>query len=189
MNNNEFQARTEQIYRLVQRVTAFKDDDARVTSLELLQSMMDLHGAAMARMVELLADSGEAGRKSLAKLSDDPLICGLLVVYGIHPVELKERIVHAIEKVRPQLRKQSGSVEIIEVGDDTARVKIQNSGHSCGSSVETLKAMVEQAIFEAAPEIVSIVVEGSGPERSGFVSLERIQPANKEEMKYEKSTA
>ena len=95
MNNNEFQARTEQIDRLVQRVTAFKDDDARTTSLELLQSMMDLHGAAMERVVELLAESGEAGRSSLAKLGNDPLICGLLVLYGIHPVALEERVSRA----------------------------------------------------------------------------------------------
>ena len=189
MNNNEFQARTEQIDRLVQRVTAFKDDDARTTSLELLQSMMDLHGAAMERVVELLSESGEAGRSSLAKLGSDPLICGLLVLYGIHPVALEERVLRAIEKVRPQLQKHGGSVELIEVVNEAVRVKIQSSGHGCGSSGDTLKSSVEQAILEAAPEIVAISIEADEPAASGFVPLNMIQPTNKEEMKYEKSTA
>jgi Fe-S cluster biogenesis protein NfuA len=188
MNNNEFQERTEQINRLVQRVTAFEDDDARTTSLELLQSMMDLHGAAMARVVELLSESGEAWRKSLSKLSDDPLICGLLVLYGIHPVALEERVSRAIEKVRPQLQKHGGSVELIEVADEAVRIKIQSSGHGCGSSADTLKATVEQAILEAAPEIVALSIE-TDELASGFVPLNTIQPINKEEMKYEKSTA
>jgi Fe-S cluster biogenesis protein NfuA len=189
MNNNEFQERTEQIDRLVQRVTAFTDDDARTTSLELLQSMMDLHGAAIARMVEMLSESGEAGRSSLAKLGNDPLICGLLVLYGIHPVALEERVSRAIEKARPQLQKHGGSVELIEVADEAVRVKIQGSGHGCGSSADTLKSMVEQAILEVAPEIVAIAVEGVEPTASGFVPLNMVQPVTKEEMKYEKSTA
>jgi len=189
MNNNEFQERTEQIDRLVQRVNAFNDDDARTTSLELLQSMMDLHGVAMARIVEMLSESGEAGRSSLAKLGNDPLICGMLVLYGIHPVALEERVSRAIEKVRPQLQKHGGSVELIAVADDAVRIKIQSSGHGCGLSADTLKSTVEQAILEAAPEVVNIVTEGLGPATSGFVSLNMIQPVSKEEMKYEKSTA
>jgi Fe-S cluster biogenesis protein NfuA len=189
MNNNEFQAHTEQIDRLVQRVTGFPDDDARTTALELLQSMMHLHGAAMARVVELLSESGEAGRSSLAKLGNDPLICGLLVLYGIHPVALQERVSRAIEKVGPQLQKHGGSVDLVEVADDAVRVKIQSSGHGCGSSADTLKSTVEQAILEVAPEVTEILVEGSEPAASGFVPLNMIQPVTKEEMKYEKSTA
>lgn len=189
MNNNEFQERTEQIDRLVQLVTAFKDDDARTTSLELLQSMMDLHGAAMARIIELLSESGEAGRSSLSKLGSDPLICGLLVLYGIHPVALEERVSRAIEKVRPQLQKHGGSVELLQVADEVVRVKIESSGSGCGSSADTLKSTVEQAILEAAPEIVAISVEADEPAASGFVPLNMIQPVSKEEMKYEKSTA
>lgn len=188
MNDNEFQARTEQIDRLVQRVNAFKDDDARTTSLELLQSMMDLHGAAMERVVELLSQSGEVGRGSLSKLGHDPLICGLLVLYGIHPVALEERVSRAIEKVRPQLQKHGGTVELIEVRDEAVRIKIQSSGNGCGSSVDRLKATVEQAILEAGPEIVAISVEADEPAASGFVPVNMIQPI-KEEMKYEKSTA
>ena len=94
-----------------------------------------------------------------------------------------------IDKVRPQLQKHGGSVELIEVVDESVRVKIQSSGHGCGSSADTLKSTVEQAILEAAPEIVAITVEGAEAAASGFVPLNMIQPTNKEEMKYEKSTA
>jgi len=72
----------------VERVNSISDEGARTTSLELLQSLMDLHGAAMFRVVELLTGS-EGGRASLTKLGDDPLICGLLVLYGIHPLPLE----------------------------------------------------------------------------------------------------
>ena len=86
--------------RLVQRVSALADEDARTTALELLQSMMDLHGAVVSRIVEVL-DASEAGRTSLAKLGNDPLVCGLLVLYGVHPVALEERVARAVESAPP----------------------------------------------------------------------------------------
>ena len=129
MNNGEFQAHAEQVERMVQRATEISDDTARTTALELLQSTMDLYGAVMSRIVELLSESGEAGRNSLAKLGSDPLVCGLLVLYGIHPLELKQRVTRAIEKVRPQVAKQGGSVELIEVSETAVRVKVSSSGN------------------------------------------------------------
>lgn len=189
MNSSEFQAHTEAIEQLVQRVSALPDEDARTTALELLQSLMDLHGAVVSRIVEVLANSGEAGRTALAKLGTDPLICGLLVLYGVHPVTLQDRVTRAIEKVTPQLHKQGGSVELIGIADAAVTVKIQSSGHGCGSSPDALKRIVEQAILEAAPEVVEIIAEGASVSASGFVPVNMIQPAIKEEKKYEESTA
>ncbi len=128
--NSEFQAHTERIEQLVQRVSGLVDEHARTTALELLQSMMDLHASVIARIVEVL-NASEAGRASLAKLGSDPLVCGLLVLYGVHPVALEDRVARAVENVGPQLRKHSGSVELIAVADAVVRVKIQSSGHGC----------------------------------------------------------
>lgn len=190
MNDSEFTARTAEIERLVERVSGLPEGEARTTALDLLQSLMDLYGSAMSRMVELLSDSGEAGRSSLAKVSSDPLICGLLVLYGIHPVALEDRVNSAIEKARPQLHKQGGSVTLIGLTDGVVRLSIQSSGHGCHSSPEALQNIVDQAIREAAPEVVEIVAEGVS---SGFVPVNMIQPAVKEEVKeekeYEKSAA
>ncbi len=191
--SNEFQAHTERIEQLVQRVSGLADDEARTTALELLQSMMDLHGAVLSRVVEVL-NAGEAGRASLAKLGCDPLVCGLLVLYGVHPVALEDRVARAVENVAPQLRKHGGSAELVGIADAVVRVKIQSSGHGCGSSADALKGTVEQAILEAAPEVIQVVVEGAPSTAAGFVPLNLIQPAviqtaAKEEKTYEESAA
>jgi Fe-S cluster biogenesis protein NfuA len=187
MNSNEFQAHTEQIDRLVQRVTDLADEEARSTALELLQSLMDLHGAVLTRIVEVLNSSGDAGRSALQKLGSDPLVCGLLVLYGIHPVSLEDRVRSAIEQVGPQLRKQGATVELLSVADAVVRVKIATSTNGCGSSPDALKQRVEQAILEAAPEVVQVVAEGMPS--AGFVPINMIQPAAKEDRKYEESAA
>jgi Fe-S cluster biogenesis protein NfuA len=186
MTDDDFKTRAEEIERLVQRITDLADGNARSIALDLLQALMDLHGSAMTRIVEVLSESGEAGRGSLAKLGSDPIICGLLVLYGIHPVPLEERVIKAIEKVRPQLHKHGGSVELIGVNEGVVRVSIQSSGHGCHSSPEALKDTLDQAIRETAPEVVEIIAEGVA---SGFVPINMIQPAIREEKEYEKSAA
>ncbi len=189
MNNSEFQAHAEQIERLVQRISELADEEARTTALELLQSTMDLHGAVVTRIVEVLSEAGEAGGSSLAKLGQDPLVCGLLVLYGVHPVSMEERVTRAIEHVRPRLQKQGGGVDLLAISDSSVRVSIRSSGNGCHSTPDALRLTVEQAIREAAPEVGEIIAEGVASVQSGFVPLHTIQPAAKEEMSYEKSTA
>lgn len=189
MNTSEFQAQTENINRQVQRVSEIPDEDARAAALDLLQSVMDLHGAVISRVVEVLSESGDAGRNSLAKLGSDPLICGLLVLYGVHPVPLEERVGRAVEKAAQQLRKQGGGATLAGITEGVVKVKIEGSGHGCGSSGDAFKRTVEQAILEAAPDVLEVIVDGVPPSAQGFVPINSIQPATKEENKYEESAA
>jgi len=189
MTNDEFQAYTGKIDQLVRRVAALGDSEARAVALDLLQSVMDLHAAAMSRIVEMLAESGEGGRNSLEKLGSDPLICGLLVLYGVHPVPLTERVARAVEQVRPKVQKQGGDVALIGIEDTAIRISIQSSSNGCHSSPDALKEVAERAILEAAPEIVEVIAEGVPSAKSGFVPLGNIQPATKGENRYEESAA
>lgn len=189
LGNSEFQSYAGRVELMVERVNGFTDPDTRTAALQLLQSIMDLHGAAVARIVELLGGT-EAGRTSLAKLGVDPLICGLLVLYGVHPVPLAERVSTAVANLAPQLRKHSGSAEVIGIDDERVRVKVQNTGHGCGS--DAIKGMVEQAILESAPELEEVIVEAATPSAGGFVPLSLIQPVQEkkqEEKRYEESAA
>lgn len=185
MDNNEFQAHTQKVEKLVQRVNELPDENARATALELLRSVMDFHGAALSRVVELLSTSA-SHRPSLAELTTDPLICGLLVLYGIHPVPLEQRVSEAIEKLRPQLQKQGAEVELVGIFDDSIRVRAETRPHGLASSPEKIRQVVEQAILEAAPELAHVTIEGIAP--PGFVPLNQIQAVTKEKA-YEESTA
>ena len=180
MTNGEFQGYAQQIESAVQRVNQLQDDSARTAALELMQSLMDLHGAAMARLVEVLGETGDAGRNSLASLGNDPLLCGLMVLYGVHPLSLEERVRRAVERVRPQVQKQGGKVELLDVSDSLVRVSISSTGNGCHSSPDALKAAVEQAIREAAPEVIEFVADGVASSAAGFVPVNMIQPVKQD---------
>ena len=189
MENAEFQQHAARIEELVSHVTAISDNDARTTALELMQSFMDLHGSGFARLVELLSEAGEPGRTALATLGRDPLLCGLLVLYGVHPVSVQDRVAEALERISPQLRKRSSGVELQGIDGDVVRLTLQGSGHGCGSSPDALKSIVEQAVREVAPEIFEVAIELPRNAQSGFVPLNTLQAPTSEEKRYEESAA
>ena len=56
------------------------------------------------------------------------------------------------------------------------RIRVRASGSGCGSSAGSLKSAVEEAIYEAAPDVVRLVIEGidEAGAASGFVPIEKL---------------
>lgn len=71
---------------------------------------------------------------------------------------IRERVVKALERVRPYLQSDGGDIDLIDVTDDlTVKVKLKGACHGCPFSMQTLKAGVEQAILKEVPEIKKVV--------------------------------
>ncbi len=71
---------------------------------------------------------------------------------------IKERVMKALDKVRPYLQSDGGDIDLIEITDDfTVKVKLKGACHGCPYSLQTLKAGVEQAIMQEVPEITQVI--------------------------------
>lgn len=71
---------------------------------------------------------------------------------------IEERVLKALDRVRPYLRSDGGDIDLIEVTDDfTVKVKLKGACNGCPYSMQTLKAGVEQAIMQEVPEITQVI--------------------------------
>ena len=71
---------------------------------------------------------------------------------------IKDRVLKALERVRPYLQSDGGDIEFIDVSEDmTVKVKLTGACHGCPYSMQTLKAGVEQAIMKEVPEIKRVI--------------------------------
>jgi len=71
---------------------------------------------------------------------------------------IKERVLKALERVRPYLQSDGGDIEFVDVSADmTVKVKLIGACHGCPYSMQTLKAGVEQAIMKEVPEIKRVI--------------------------------
>ena len=68
-----------------------------------------------------------------------------------------EKVVNALDTIRPYLETDGGNVTIEEITPDlVVRLRLLGSCGSCPMSVMTLKAGIEQAIKKAVPEITRV---------------------------------
>ena len=86
------------IEELVRRVDQIPDPEARATAGELMESILALHGAGMERMMELVAESGQAGDAAIRRFANDSLVASLLVLHGLHPDDLETRVRQVLAK-------------------------------------------------------------------------------------------
>jgi Fe-S cluster biogenesis protein NfuA/nitrite reductase/ring-hydroxylating ferredoxin subunit len=175
MTTQDFHQRMQKIEGLVRAVEQAKDPAARTAAIELMQALMELHGAGIERMMEIVSESGAAGNQIIDRLAADDLVASLLLLYDLHPVDIETRIIRALDKVRPYLQSHGGNVAILGINDGVLRLKLQGSCDGCASSAMTLKLAIEGAIYDAAPDLSALEVEGvtQEPATSKLVQLER----------------
>lgn len=173
MEEKELQQRIQKIDELVRKIETMADAQARATALELFKTIMDLHGAGLERMMEIAFDTPEAGGDIIDKFARDDLVASLLLLYGLHPLDLESRVIEAIEQVRPYLRSHGGNVDLLGISEGVVRVRLEVSSNGCGSSAQALKQAVEAAIYDKAPDIAGLEVEpGAEPTfATGLVQL------------------
>ena len=126
---------------------------------ELLSCVMVLYGAGLERTVDLVLESG---RRDLARqLADDEIVGSLLVLHDLHPDDVLTRVNDALERVRPYLGSHAGGVELLGVDDaGVAHIRLQGSCDGCPSSALTVASAIEDAILQAAPDVVAVEAEG-----------------------------
>jgi Fe-S cluster biogenesis protein NfuA len=172
-DDHEIRRKLERLESLIKDIARLSDPAARAHAEEIVHSLLDYHGAALARLVEKIAETGEPGLALIEELGRDDLVSSLLLLYDLHPLGLDARVQHALEKVRPLLRSHGGNVELLGTALGVVRLRMLGSCHGCPSSAMTLKNAIEEAIYAAAPDALAIEVEGVAepPPPGGIVQI------------------
>jgi Fe-S cluster biogenesis protein NfuA len=151
----------ERVESLVRDLEQSPDAALRVRAHEIIQTVVELHGAALERMLETIAQTGAAGRALIDSLAEDELVASVLLLHGLHPLDLETRVRQALDSVRPLLRSHQGNVELLGLSGGVVRLRLLGSCDGCPSSALTLKSAIEAAIFEKAPDVTGIEVDGA----------------------------
>jgi Fe-S cluster biogenesis protein NfuA len=81
--------------------------------------------------------------------------------------DLRERVEAALDKVRPSLQRDGGNIELLDVVEGVAKVRLQGSCAGCPMSQMTLTWGVEQALKKEVPEIVRVENDQPLPSMDG----------------------
>lgn len=151
----------ERVQELLGSLDEIADPFAQQRVQELIGAVLELYGAGLDRILGVVADAGEPGLPIRDALLDDGIVASLLLIHGLYPVALEERVTQALDSVRPFLASHGGDVELLSVEGGVARLQLQGSCNGCPSSAATLEHALREAIDAAAPDLLGLEVEGA----------------------------
>jgi Fe-S cluster biogenesis protein NfuA/nitrite reductase/ring-hydroxylating ferredoxin subunit len=138
---------------VLDRVDALLEEvEGDVRAQELVQALVALYGEGLARIVAMVPDP--------RALAEDELVAHLLLLHDLHPVPVEERVLGALESVKPYMQSHGGGVELAGIEDGVVRLRLQGSCEGCAASELTLKLAIEDAVKKAAPDVSRVEAVG-----------------------------
>jgi Fe-S cluster biogenesis protein NfuA len=149
----------DRIESILGEIGTLPDPRAKEGAAELLRLLMDLYGAGLRRVLAIAAEAGPEGSRVVDALAEDDLVSSLLILHGLHPLDLDARVRRGLQRVQAILEPHGGRLRLVTASEAVVRVELDMGGHACGSSSGTMKLAVERAIGETAPEVREVDVQ------------------------------
>ena len=150
----------DRIQDLTTQVDQLEDVRARLLAQELVATVIAMYGDGLARIMDVISGSREAGETILDELSQDGAVASLLLIHDLYPVSLEDRVYEALDTVRPYMESHGGNVELVSLQDGVAHLALQGSCNGCMASRATLELAIKQALDEHAPDLLGLEVTG-----------------------------
>ena len=145
---------------LIAELESLPDPQARECAKALVQGVLELHAAGLDRMLAILADGGDLGRSNIETMARDETVRALLLLHGLHPHDLKARVQQAVNKLHARLASQGVRIALLQAADASVRVALSGRWQGKSFSAATLTEEIETEIFEAAPAVATVEIEG-----------------------------
>lgn len=141
-------------------------------AMEAVTALSELYGAALARVMTLV--DGEPRIPGV--LAEDELLRHLLVLHGIHPLPVADRVADALDRLRPHVRLGGGALALDGIDGGVARI-VMPAGCSggCGPTPATLREAIVSCVLSAAPELSDVEVrQGGGASAPTLIAAESL---------------
>lgn len=169
----DFEQLAEQVDRLTEEVLRIEDEGARESAIRLKEAVEAIHREALVQIVRRLKED-DATLAALRELAREPAVRMVLMLHDLIKPPLGTRVQLALDEVRPYIHSHGGDVELVDLVEGTARLRLSGACQGCPGSTMTLRNGVEQALRRHAPELVGIqLVEEERP-AGALIALDAI---------------
>jgi len=149
MDAAQFQDRMQRIEELIAAIQDHANPVFRASAVELVRALLDVHRAGLAQTLEQILRQGEPGQAMLNELLQNDLVSRLLLLHGLHPVDLPTRLQRALDSLGPRLRTLGAHVELQQATHEVVSLRVRGGA-------DHIYRLLEEAILAAAPDVVRL---------------------------------
>ncbi|CAB3799197.1 NifU family protein [Pararobbsia alpina] len=148
------------IDELIAALTALEDTRGRDIAQALLQVVLELHAGGLARLAEIVTEVDGADGPIVQRLMQDKQVTALLLLHGLHPQDLADRVRHAVEGLHASLGAYGLRIELINAREDAVRVRLSGVLTGKHATPAQVQGDIERTIFEHAPDVARVEIDG-----------------------------
>ena len=153
-----FEQRFARVEELLAQLSRATDPMLERATREVLSTVLELHRRGLERVLEIAARE-EPVREALAR---DGRVSAMLLLHGLHPVSLGDRVARVIDTLGERFRSKLQNIDF-EVTGAAVTVRVVPAASACGSTRQALQKDVTEALLSAAPDAESVVVKLEEP--------------------------
>jgi hypothetical protein len=159
-NQDAATARGEQIEALLVEIQAAVAPSAWPRVEALVTALVGLYGTGLERVLEHAREVATSSEGLEARLVGDELVSSLLLVHGLHPIALEQRIQLALARLSTELP-DAARLELVEVTENIVKLRAAPDGD--GRLHPPSMHVVARAIEHEAPEVAGLQIDGIAP--------------------------
>ena len=151
----EFEQRLARVEGLLAELSHSSDPGLERRAREVVATVLELHRRGLERLLEITARESTV-REALAQ---EPRVSALLLLHGLHPIPLAERVSRTLAGLRDRYRGKLEQLAITAHGDAELALRAVPAKSACQSTRTALKKELEEALIAAFPDVESVLVE------------------------------
>jgi hypothetical protein len=164
IDDDRLRAESAEIEHLLSEIQSLVTEPAWQRIERAIGRIVRLYGAGLAHALDHARRAGvEPVFDDL--LAADDLLGSLLVLHGLHPLSLEERVRRALNVVRTELGIAEAELELVAI--DGVRVELRAASALGGGAMASRVAegAIRRVIESVAPEVTTVEIAGMSPPR------------------------
>jgi nitrite reductase/ring-hydroxylating ferredoxin subunit/Fe-S cluster biogenesis protein NfuA len=148
----------DELNKLLESIEQHPEEQVRNHVRAIVGAMLDLHHAALQRMIGIVG-AHPNGEEISAEFSQDEFVKAVLLAHDLLPETLEKRIERALENARKNLKIYDADVELLKIENGAAHLKLIAGGAAANVSTTILKGEIEQALHLETPDLQNVLYE------------------------------
>jgi hypothetical protein len=158
-DDEALRAESSQIEHLLDELRSLVSAPAFARVEELLRRVVRMHGAGLG-LTLVHARAAGAGARFDELCCDDDLVASLLLLHGLHPRTLEQRVEHALGLVCRELGLPDGALVLDSMTAGAAVLRASGALGGGAMASRVAEGIVHRVVEAAAPELTSVEITG-----------------------------
>ena len=153
--DSDFDERFARVEGLLAQLSQSPDARSAEMTREVLATVLELHRRGLERLLELAVREDDTRQA----LTGDARVSAMLLLHGLHPFTLDERVARTLDALGERFRSKVESASFERRGASALLVRVVAKSSACSGTRESIKKDWEEALLAAVPDAEFLSIE------------------------------